>query len=64
MSGPGVIMNEPPQVCELCHVVAECRPYGPNGEQICYECGMKDKETTEKKMTEYIFGGSLNGQSN
>lgn len=56
MSGPGFIAEEPPQACELCGVVEECRPYGPNGEQICFSCGMKDPETTQKKMTEYILG--------
>ena len=59
MSGPGIIMTEPPQMCELCGVVEECRPYGPNGEQICFSCGQKDKETTEKRMAQYIFGVDL-----
>lgn len=49
-------MEEPPQVCEACGVIAECRPYGPNGEQICFDCAMKDEETTTRKMNEYIFG--------
>ncbi len=56
MSGLGFIAEEPDQVCELCGVIAECRPYGPNKEQICFDCGMKDKETTRKRMDEYIFG--------
>lgn len=56
MSGPGIISAEPDQVCEVCGNIDECRPYGPNGEQICFNCGMKDPETTRKKMGEYIFG--------
>lgn len=56
MSGPGFIAYEGNSVCELCGTVDECRPYGPNGEQICFSCGMKDEETTRKKMQEYIFG--------
>ena len=56
MSGPGIIMTEPAQMCELCGVVEECRPYGPNNEQICFDCGMKDKETTEQRMGQYLFG--------
>jgi hypothetical protein len=55
-------MQEPDQACEVCGVVAECRPYGPNDEQICFDCGMKDEETTRKKMSAYIFGESDNGQ--
>lgn len=57
MSGLGIIQEEPMRVCELCGVIDECRPYGPNYEQICFECGMKDEETTRKRMTAYIFGG-------
>lgn len=56
MSGRGFIAEEPAQVCELCGAIEECRPYGPKGEQICFDCGMKDEETTRKKMDEYIFG--------
>lgn len=56
MSGPGFIAQEPAQCCEFCGAIEETRPYGPNSEQICFECGMKDEETTRKKMAEYIFG--------
>jgi hypothetical protein len=56
MSGRGIIQEESPQRCELCGVIDETRPYGPNGEEICFDCGMKDKEATEKKMGAYIFG--------
>ena len=38
--------------CELCRTVAELRPYGPNGENICVDCGRKDKAGTEKRMAE------------
>lgn len=56
MSGRGVIAQEPEQICEMCGKVDECRPYGPNDEQICFDCGMKDEETTQRKMAAYIFG--------
>lgn len=56
MSGLGIIQEESPQRCELCGVIDETRPYGPNGEEICFDCGMKDEETTRKKMAEYILG--------
>lgn len=56
MSGPGFIAAEKDQVCELCGIVDECRPYGPNDEQICFTCGMKDRETTNKKLLSYVFG--------
>lgn len=60
MSGLGYIAEEPLQACELCGTIAECRPYGPNHERICFECGMKDEETTKKRMFEYIHGEKPN----
>lgn len=56
MSGPGFIQEQKPEACEMCGVIEECRPYGPNGENICFDCGMKDEETTRKQMEKYIFG--------
>lgn len=58
MSGLGIIQEESPQRCEMCGVIDETRPYGPNGEEICFDCGMKDEETTRKKMVEYIHGNN------
>jgi hypothetical protein len=40
----------------MCGKIDECRPYGPNNENICFECAMKDEETTTKKMKEFILG--------
>lgn len=59
MSGRGFIAEELPQICELCGIIDECRPYGPNDEQICFGCATKTpemKEIAEKKMAAYIFG--------
>lgn len=59
MSGPGFIAPEPDQMCEMCHSIDECRPYGPNGEQICFDCATSTpemKQISEKKMAQYIFG--------
>ena len=56
MSSRGIIAEQEPEVCEMCGIVDECRPYGPNDENICFECAMKDEETTKKKMAAYIFG--------
>ena len=36
--------------CELCGKEDELRPYGPNGEWICFSCGMKDEETTKARF--------------
>lgn len=39
----GVIAVEKPQQCDLCGKMAELRPYGPKGEAVCFDCGMKDE---------------------
>lgn len=56
MSGRGFIAKEADDVCEMCGVVDELRPYGPNYERICFDCGMKNEELTKARMDEYIFG--------
>lgn len=52
----GIIQALEPDECEICHKFAELKPYGPNRENICYECGMKDVKTTEKMMHIKLFG--------
>jgi hypothetical protein len=56
MSSFGIICEEPAKICEFCSVIAETRPYGPNNEQICFDCGMKNKEMTEKKFASHVLG--------
>jgi hypothetical protein len=58
MSSRGIIAEQEPEVCEMCGIVEECRPYGPNDENICFECAMKDEDTTRRKMEAYIFGNN------
>ena len=40
--------------CTNCGKVAELRPYGKGGANICYCCGMKDMETTKTMMEKRI----------
>lgn len=56
INGIVIIEPEPDFICALCGKIAETRPYGPNGEEICYECGMKDQATTNKMMGIKLFG--------
>lgn len=56
MSSFGIIKAEPYMKCELCGKVDETRPYGPKGERICFDCGMKDEATTKRKMGIYLLG--------
>lgn len=55
INGILVIEAELPDTCELCDAFEELRPYGPNGERICFECGMKNEKTTNE-----AFGKLLN----
>ena len=38
-----VVARSKPAVCALCGAEDELRPYGPNGENVCFDCGMKDE---------------------
>ena len=40
--------------CEFCGTTDELRPYGPNNENICYDCAMKDEATTRRKFREML----------
>ncbi len=65
MSGRGIIAQEPDQMCEICGKIDECRPYGPNNEQVCFDCAMatpESKAIAEKKMAAYIFGEEDDGE--
>lgn len=42
--------------CEFCGKHDELRPYGPNNENICFDCAMKDEETTNRKFFEMLMG--------
>ena len=55
MSGRGFIAPEPPQQCDLCGKVDELRPYGPNGECVCFECGTKDPGAVQRGIARHIF---------
>lgn len=48
-----VIAVEPPSRCEQCGAIDETRPYGPNGERICFDCGRRDVKTTERQLRKY-----------
>jgi len=58
-----VIYVEADSQCDLCGKIDELRPYGKNGECICYDCGMKDEETTEKMMGIVLFGDKRSSQA-
>lgn len=55
--GPVVIVEKTaPQKCELCGNEAETKPYGPNGEQVCFPCGMKNEDAAKRRFNEFVTG--------
>ena len=58
VNGVVIIEAEPDFICFQCGKVAETRPYGPNGEELCFECAMKDEATTTRMMNKVLFGES------
>lgn len=56
MSRLGIIAAEQPQQCDLCGKIAELRPYGPNGEAVCFECGMKDEAAAKRAFRRHVLG--------
>jgi len=51
-----VIEATPDDVCDLCGDVAELRPYGPNGENVCFPCGMKDEAAAIRAFSALMDG--------
>src|SRR5579872_782208 len=58
VNGVVVIEGEPDRRCQLCDKVEECRPAGPNGEQVCWDCANKDKAAMER-YSQRLFQGGL-----
>jgi len=52
-----IIEDEEDKKCELCGEIRDCRPAGPNGEQVCFECANKDKEALQK-YADRLFGAN------
>lgn len=50
------IRATPPAECELCGKIDELRPYGPEGENVCFDCAMKDRAATERQFAKAIAG--------
>ena len=42
--------------CDFCGKLDELRPYGPMGENICFDCAMKDKAGTQKRFGQMMLG--------
>lgn len=40
--------------CELCGKIDDLRPYGPNGESVCFDCAMKDEEAAKRQFSKLL----------
>ena len=60
MSRRGIIEETDPAKCDFCSKEEELRPYGPNNENICHTCAIKDEETTKRKFSEVVLGEYVN----
>ena len=56
LHGIPIIEAEPDFICSQCGKIAETRPYGPNGEEICFECGQKNPLETCIQTQMRLFG--------
>ena len=59
MSDPRVIEKEDVDRCQLCGAIAEVRPYGPNGEEVCFACGTKDEEAMRRGFERHACGNGM-----
>lgn len=56
MSHQTIIEKEDVDRCEICGAIAEVRPYGPNGEEVCFQCGMRDEDAARRGFSEHVMG--------
>lgn len=52
-----VTMARTPQQCDMCGAIAELRPYGPRGEYVCFDCGMKDEAAAKAAFEGKVLAG-------
>jgi hypothetical protein len=53
-----IIEGQADGICEMCGKLDELRPYGPKGENVCFDCAMKDEEAAKQKFIERMNGPS------
>lgn len=51
-----LLEDEPSSVCDLCGNNEELRPYGPNGENVCFDCAMKDEAAAKRAFYSRLEG--------
>lgn len=46
-------------ICEYCGKTNDLRPYGKNGENICYKCGMANINETRSSFNKLTTGRDI-----
>lgn len=54
-----IIEAENKQQYDLCGKIAELRPYGPNGECVCIDCGMQNREAAIQRIKKRFLDSSV-----
>jgi hypothetical protein len=58
VGGVPFIAPEDDSICMECGQMAETRPYGKGGAEVCFDCGMKNPEIIQHNMNIQLFGES------
>jgi ribosome-binding protein aMBF1 (putative translation factor) len=45
-----LITPQEDEKCEMCGKMEECRPYGPGGMNVCFDCAMKDEVEARRQL--------------
>ena len=45
--------------CDVCKKKADTRPFGPNGERVCFDCAMKNEAAARRQYSRLIKGVTL-----
>lgn len=53
------IHETPPAECEMCGRLEELRPYGPNGESICFNCALIDIDAAKRQFAKMLDGAAV-----
>jgi hypothetical protein len=56
INGVIIIEGEPEMICHECGKIAETRPYGHNGAEICFECAEKIPDIVTHNINIKLFG--------
>jgi len=42
--------------CAMCRKKSDTRPFGPQGERVCYDCAMKNEAAARRQFFRLVHG--------